>query len=92
MWGRSLPRSPVSLYILLHVTFPTPSAITACSLYVVPSACCHWMRCPQVTFKGEEKQFAAEEISSMVLTKMRETAEAFLGHAIKDAVVTVPGQ
>lgn len=50
------------------------------------------MRCPQVTFKGEEKQFAAEEISSMVLTKMRETAEAFLGHAIKDAVVTVPGQ
>ncbi|KAG8367628.1 hypothetical protein BUALT_Bualt16G0092000 [Buddleja alternifolia] len=43
-----------------------------------------------VTYKGEQKQFAAEEISSMVLTKMRETAESFLGHQIKNAVVTVP--
>jgi len=33
----------------------------------------------QVEFKGETKQFFAEEISSMVLVKMRETAEAFLG-------------
>ncbi|XP_010242444.1 PREDICTED: heat shock cognate 70 kDa protein-like [Nelumbo nucifera] len=32
-----------------------------------------------VQFKGEEKHFAAEEISSMALTKMRETAEAYLG-------------
>ena len=32
-----------------------------------------------VTYKGEEKQFSAEEISSMVLTKMKEIAEAFLG-------------
>uniref|UniRef100_A0A6N2M5E8 Uncharacterized protein n=1 Tax=Salix viminalis TaxID=40686 RepID=A0A6N2M5E8_SALVM len=43
-----------------------------------------------VKYKGEEKQFAAEEISSMVLTKMREIAEAFLGHSVKNAVVTVP--
>ncbi|KAL3721170.1 hypothetical protein ACJRO7_005914 [Eucalyptus globulus] len=43
-----------------------------------------------VTFKGEEKQFAPEEISSMVLTKMKEIAEAFLGHPIKNAVITVP--
>jgi L1 cell adhesion molecule like protein len=43
-----------------------------------------------VTYKGEPKQFAAEEISSMVLAKMREIAEAFLGRAIKNAVVTVP--
>jgi L1 cell adhesion molecule like protein len=43
-----------------------------------------------VKYKGEEKQFAAEEISSMVLTKMREIAEAYLGHSIKNAVVTVP--
>ncbi|XP_028793976.1 heat shock 70 kDa protein [Neltuma alba] len=43
-----------------------------------------------VTYKGEEKKFAAEEISSMVLTKMREVAEAFLGHQVKNAVVTVP--
>ncbi|XP_062090008.1 heat shock 70 kDa protein-like [Humulus lupulus] len=43
-----------------------------------------------VRYKGEEKQFAAEEISSMVLVKMKEIAEAFLGHSIKNAVVTVP--
>ena len=44
----------------------------------------------EVEYKSETKTFFAEEISSMVLTKMRETAEAYLGHEIKDAVVTVP--
>mgnify|MGYP002775212171 CR=1 FL=1 len=43
-----------------------------------------------VQYKGEEKQFAAEEISSMVLVKMKEIAEAFLGSTVKNAVVTVP--
>ena len=43
-----------------------------------------------VTYKGEEKQFSAEEISSMVLVKMKEIAEAYLGTTIKNAVVTVP--
>ncbi|XP_027352003.1 heat shock cognate 70 kDa protein-like isoform X3 [Abrus precatorius] len=43
-----------------------------------------------VNYKGEEKQFAAEEISSMILTKMREIAEAYLGSTVKNAVVTVP--
>ncbi|XP_062002686.1 heat shock 70 kDa protein 4-like isoform X1 [Rosa rugosa] len=43
-----------------------------------------------VTHKGEEKQFAAEEISSMVLEKMREIAEAYLGSPVKNAVITVP--
>ncbi|XP_058186667.1 heat shock 70 kDa protein-like [Rhododendron vialii] len=43
-----------------------------------------------VNFKGEEKQFAAEQISSMVLVKMRETAENFLGQSVKNAVIAVP--
>ncbi|XP_073310148.1 heat shock cognate 70 kDa protein-like [Primulina huaijiensis] len=43
-----------------------------------------------VTFKGEQKKFVAEEISSMILTKMKETAEAFLGSIVKKAVITVP--
>ncbi|KAK7306455.1 hypothetical protein VNO77_44396 [Canavalia gladiata] len=43
-----------------------------------------------VTYKGEEKHLAAEEISSMVLSKMKEVAEAYLGHSVKDAVITVP--
>ncbi|EDO18050.1 hypothetical protein Kpol_1045p36 [Vanderwaltozyma polyspora DSM 70294] len=44
----------------------------------------------QVQFKGETKTFTPEEISSMVLTKMKETAEGFLGAKVNDAVVTVP--
>merc|ERR1719421_2553588 len=44
----------------------------------------------RVNFKGEEKEFAAEEISSMVLIKMKEIAEAYLGKDVKNAVVTVP--
>ncbi|XP_065870470.1 heat shock cognate 70 kDa protein-like [Euphorbia lathyris] len=43
-----------------------------------------------VTYKGEEKQLSAEEISSMVLIKMREIAEAYLGTTVRNAVVTVP--
>ena len=44
----------------------------------------------QVEYKGETKTFFAEEISSMVLVKMKETAEAYLGKTVTDAVVTVP--
>ncbi|KAK9913504.1 hypothetical protein M0R45_037318 [Rubus argutus] len=43
-----------------------------------------------VNHEGEEKQFAAEEISSIVLGKMREIAEAYLGSTVKNAVITVP--
>ena len=44
----------------------------------------------RVQNKGTLKTFTPEEISSMVLTKMRETAEAYLGQKVTDAVITVP--
>ncbi|GMJ08981.1 HEAT SHOCK PROTEIN 70T-1, EARLY-RESPONSIVE TO DEHYDRATION 2 [Hibiscus trionum] len=43
-----------------------------------------------VTCKGQDKMFAAEEISSMVLMKMKETVEAYLGSTVNNSVVTVP--
>ena len=43
-------------------------------------------------YKGERKEFSAEEVSSMVLVKMKEIAQAFLGadKEVKRAVITVP--
>ena len=46
--------------------------------------------CIEVNYKNELKTFQPEEISSMVLTKMKETAEAYIGESVTDAVVTVP--
>jgi heat shock protein 5 len=43
-----------------------------------------------VKIKNEDKTMAPEEVSSMVLTKMKETAENYLGQEVKHAVVTVP--
>ncbi|KAJ9549070.1 hypothetical protein OSB04_021613 [Centaurea solstitialis] len=43
-----------------------------------------------VTYKGIEEQFDAEEISSMVLSKMKEVANAYLNTSVKAAVITVP--
>ncbi|CAG9559518.1 unnamed protein product [Danaus chrysippus] len=44
----------------------------------------------KVQYKGEDKTFFPEEVSSMVLTKMKETAEAYLGKTVQNAVITVP--
>jgi heat shock 70kDa protein 1/2/6/8 len=46
--------------------------------------------CIKVEHKGEEKDFLPEEISSMILIKMKEVAEAYLGETVTDAVITVP--
>nr|XP_027186823.1 LOW QUALITY PROTEIN: heat shock 70 kDa protein-like [Cicer arietinum] len=43
-----------------------------------------------VKYKGEEKHFVAEEISSMILTKMHEIAEKTLESPVKNAVITIP--
>jgi heat shock protein 1/8 len=44
----------------------------------------------EVDFKGERTTFQPEEISAMVLTKMKQTAEVYIGCEVKDAVITVP--
>jgi len=44
----------------------------------------------EIVSKGETKIFSAEEISSMILVKMKEVAEAYLSKEVKNAVVTVP--
>ncbi|WVZ51212.1 hypothetical protein U9M48_002374, partial [Paspalum notatum var. saurae] len=44
----------------------------------------------EVQYKGNKQQFSAQEISAMVLAKMKKTAEEYLGTEIKNAVITVP--
>ena len=65
----------------------------------VQSDCKHWpftvverdgRPLMQVEYKGEIVTFYPEEISSMVLTKMKEIAEAYIGTTVTDAVITVP--
>lgn len=67
--------------------------------YTVQSDCKHWpfsitskndKIIINATYKNEHKEFTPEEISSMVLGKLKETAESYLGETVKDAVITVP--
>ncbi|KAG4075323.1 hypothetical protein HA402_003114 [Bradysia odoriphaga] len=44
----------------------------------------------EITYNGEKKLIAPEEISAMILTKMKEIAESYLNEEVKDAVITVP--
>lgn len=43
-----------------------------------------------VRYKDEEKTFHPEQISAMVIQRLKETAEAYLGHPLKKVVITVP--
>ena len=47
---------------------------------------------PQISvqFKSEEKKVSPIEVSALILQKMKQTAEDYLGHSVDDAVVTVP--
>ena len=44
----------------------------------------------QVEYMGETKKFTPEEVSAMILTKLKETAESYLGEKVTEAVITVP--
>jgi heat shock protein 1/8 len=44
----------------------------------------------RVTYKGEKKDFTPEEIISMLLVKLKETAEDYIGREVKDVAITVP--
>lgn len=44
----------------------------------------------QVKFKGDVKEFSPEEISSMILTKMKEISECYLGTKVTETVITCP--
>jgi L1 cell adhesion molecule like protein len=43
-----------------------------------------------VKYQGQDKKFSPEEISSFILSKLKEDAEKFLGKPVKDVVITVP--
>jgi L1 cell adhesion molecule like protein len=43
-----------------------------------------------ITYKGEQKKFEAEQISSMILTKLKKDAEVYLDAPVKRAVITCP--
>lgn len=70
-------------FLTSRLSFPSSSPLSCVSNLTIAI-------CWQVDVKGSKKTFAPEEISAMVLVKMKEIAEAFLGKEIHNAVVTVP--
>jgi len=72
--------------------YPVPAVPISCYVQAVSTFVLTSFGYIAVQYKGEAKQFSAEEVSSMVLVKMKETAQQFLGadKEVKRAVVTVP--
>ena len=56
----------------------------------MPQLCFVFVATCIVKYKGDAKKFFPEAISSMVLSKMKETAEIYLGEKVNKAVITVP--
>jgi heat shock protein 1/8 len=75
---------------LIGRKFDDPTVQSDCKLFPFLVKSDNNKPCIEVTYKNEVKTFQPEEISSMVLTKMKETAESYIGETVTDAVITVP--
>jgi heat shock protein 1/8 len=75
---------------LIGRKFDDPTVQSDCKLFPFLVKSDNNKPCIEVTYKNELKTFRPEEISSMVLTKMKETAESYIGEIVTDAVITVP--
>jgi heat shock protein 1/8 len=75
---------------LIGRAFTDEAVVRDCKTWPFVVSCDDGKTMIHVTHLGEEKRLSAEEISSMILVKMKQTAEAYLGEEVNNAVITVP--